>query len=176
MIKIILSLTIFILFLTACGQGNAVDSNSDGSTDNNLSDNLGDIEEGEEAVVEYDGLEYTMTIEQSESSFTIYMVLTNVSDQTKQIEFSSGHQFDVVIEDEEGNMLYDFAEDKMFTQAIISEELSAGDELTFTDEWNSDEPFTSGNIATKLYIYSIDGQSLSDHPFQLDKTWSKETE
>ncbi|ADH99026.1 BsuPI-related putative proteinase inhibitor [Salisediminibacterium selenitireducens] len=67
----------------------------------------------------------------------ILITLNNQSSETVDLTFRSGHQFDVRIYDEDDEKLYDFAEGMMFTEALIEEQIGAGDSLTFEDVWES---------------------------------------
>ncbi|SER94057.1 BsuPI-related putative proteinase inhibitor [Salipaludibacillus aurantiacus] len=158
--KAIIFIFLLVSFmLTACGQANNNASNENSSPGN---------EEGGAETVEKDGLTFTAETEEKNETLIIRLILENTSDDSKVVEFSSGHQFDIVIRDEEGTKFYNFAEGKMFTQAIIKEELSPGDSLTFEDEWNySHLTFESLKIGAKLNIYQIDGQPMDEQPYQL---------
>lgn len=166
--QIVLFLVLTLFILSGCGQENTNEDNTSGSNNDKQ-------EQEGEAVMSQQGLEFKMNVEKVDSSLVIKMILTNVSDDMKRIEFSSGHQYDVIIRDEEGETLYNFAEGKMFTQAVITEELEPGEKLVFQDETDVIKSTSSAlQIATKLNIYQIDGEAVSDQPFQLVKKWTLE--
>jgi len=173
--KLFLVLILTLLVLSACGQESATEDgnneNNSGSHEDQFNNDI--LEQEREDAVVQSGLEFMMTVEQFDNSFSIEMVLTNVSDDIKHIDFSSGHQYDVIIREKNGETLYNYAADKMFTQVIISEELAPGEKLEFHDESDVMESLSSSlEIATKLNIYQIDGESISDNPFQLMKQWT----
>ncbi|WP_158282236.1 BsuPI-related putative proteinase inhibitor [Salipaludibacillus keqinensis] len=199
-IKGLLSLLIIIMLVSACGQSNSntngdsldnspnqgnesesVDNDTNGNNDQGSSNEASEKEssdkneEGEDQMILESDLEYSVQLHEDGSSLIVQMKLVNVGEQTKRLEFSSGHQFDVVIRDDHGEIIYDFAEDRVFTQAFITEELAPGEELIFEDTWTDMDPSVSPlQISTKLNIYQLDGQSLPGEPFQLEKTWSSE--
>ncbi|RKL67761.1 hypothetical protein CR203_10475 [Salipaludibacillus neizhouensis] len=152
------------LVLAGCGQGsnNVYEENINGSS--------------EEEMVEIDGLKYTMAVEKENDVIEVTLSLKNTLEKDAiTVDFSSGHQFDIFIHDEDDNLLYDYAEGMMFTQAFITETINAGEELTFTDSWNSNNTTDAAplKISSQLNIYQVDGTNLEGTPFKLEKTWTK---
>ncbi|WP_280769308.1 BsuPI-related putative proteinase inhibitor [Salipaludibacillus daqingensis] len=180
--KVVLILASIMFIISACGQENVTEIGNNVNNSNTNQQELDQEEneqeqgekEGEPVVMEYEGIKFAMNVEQTNASLRIQLTLENVSDEMKQIDFASGHQYDILIYDED-NKLYDFAEGKMFTQAIISEELAPGDKLEFEDEPDLPEESLSKSlkIATKLNVYEINGQSVSGDPFTLTTSWTQ---
>ncbi|MCR6107375.1 hypothetical protein HXA34_13800 [Salipaludibacillus agaradhaerens] len=169
------SWVIFPLFLlmtasvmAACGQGG-----NDGTNSEKSQQSEENIESGGNDVIEYEGLSYKTEAEEVNDQLVVRLKLENITEDEKTVTFPSGHQFDVIIKDESGSKLYDFAEGMMFTQALIAEEISPGEELVFEVEWNKSEAdFSSLTIETKLNIYEIDNEEVENTPFKL--TFKKE--
>lgn len=63
------------------------------------------------------------------------MVVTNRSNRPVTIPFRSGQRFDVEIL-QEGKMVWNWARDRSFTQALTSLTLDAGETAEFTARWN----------------------------------------
>ena len=135
--------------------------NSNANDENNGNANEIEIGEGEN-IMEAEGLSFATEAEIDGETLTVTMKLTNETDDVKQVEFSSGQQFDVFVTDENGNQLYHFAEGKMFTQALIMEEIKPGESLTFQDVWTSEKVASAGELTidTNLLIYAINGQPM----------------
>lgn len=184
-----------LLLLAACGQGlnnnqNEEQGSGAGNDQQNEENQQDDNDQqneneeqaqenkdrGESDVVEYEGLSYSVKLEEVNGRLQVSQTLKNTGEQSKTVEFSSGHQFDVVIHDEDGNELYDFAEGMVFTQAIITEELEEGEELVFTDEWGGmgEASFNSLEVATRLKIHQLDGESMSANPFDTVTVWENQ--
>lgn len=161
-----------LLLLAGCGAGN------NDVYENNQDENSGGAEtedSTDEEMVEIDGLEYTMEVGKEGESIEITLSLQNTLDEPISVEFSSGHQFDIVIKDDEGNVLYDYAEGMMFTQAIVSETIDPGEELTFSDSWNPEgvSEDASLHISSQLLIYQVNGEEIEGTPYQLEKVWTE---
>lgn len=121
--KVVL-LWMFSLVLVSCGV-----SGENGNSNGN--------DQGE-SEVESLSFEVEHTAKDDVGVFT--MNLSNDSEKPVQLTFSSGQQYEIVVKDSDGDKVYMFSEDRMFTEAIIEEEIAAGDVLSFEQEWD----YTSG--------------------------------
>lgn len=106
-------------------------------------------------------------VEANEENGDLHIAITlkNQSSETVDLTFRSGHQFDVRIYNEDDEKLYDFAEGMMFTEALIEEQLGAGDSLTFEDVWESysddDGPLF---IETEVLADEFELKAETDYP------------
>ncbi|UTR15401.1 BsuPI-related putative proteinase inhibitor [Salipaludibacillus sp. LMS25] len=149
--------------VAACGQG---ESNETHSGESKQSED--NIESGGDDMIEYQGLSYKTEVEEVNDQVIVTLKLKNITEEEKTVTFPSGHQFDVLIKDETGSTLYDFAEDMMFTQALITEKISPGEQLVFKVEWDkSGADYSSLTIETKLNISEIDNKEVDNTPFKL---------
>lgn len=132
--------------LMACGEGNESEINNE-TTGNN--ENQEDIALDVEAEVVSGGLEVTI-------------ILENRTDQEETLTFMSGHQFDLTIY-QSGELVYDYAEGMMFTQAIIEQTLAPGEELIFTETWEDyDENMDEITIQVEVLADELDEKSASE--------------
>lgn len=122
--KKVVLLWMFSLVLVSCGV-----SGENGNSNGN--------DQGE-SEVESLSFEVEHTAKDDVGVFT--MNLSNDSEKPVQLTFSSGQQYEIVVKDSDGDKVYMFSEDRMFTEAIIEEEIAAGDVLSFEQEWD----YTSG--------------------------------
>lgn len=67
------------------------------------------------------------------------LTLTNQSGEERVLEFGSGQKFDFLVKQGE-EVIWQWSEDMMFTSALESVTLGAGESITFTAQW--DEAFT----------------------------------
>ncbi|MDQ0257996.1 hypothetical protein J2S74_005459 [Evansella vedderi] len=163
-LMMLLLLSIFSLFLVACGTSEETTGVGPGSgSESGTSD---EAQKGE-ASMEVEDLLYELKVDVDGEKVTVTMTLTNTSENVKRVEFSSGQQFDVFIRDNEGNTVYHYAEGKVFTQALILEEIAPGDTKTFEDVWVAEAP-GSYTVEAMLILYAIDGEEIDREAFTLE--------
>lgn len=160
---------VFLFAAAACGTGDEntgsqPSGNEPAGEENNNNDSVNNAENsGEgEAPVEAEGLSFNTVVQAEEDTLLVTMEITNNSEETKRVDFSSGQQFDVLVRDESGNQIYHYAEGKMFTQALITEEIGPGETLTFQDEAVSEQfpAAESLTVETTLLVYAVDGKEI----------------
>ncbi|UTR11170.1 BsuPI-related putative proteinase inhibitor [Evansella sp. LMS18] len=167
---------VFIFAGAACGTGdentgsqpseNEPAGEENDNNNNETVNNDGNSGEGE-APVEAEGLTFNTVVQEEGDTLLVTMEITNDTEETKRVDFSSGQQFDVLVKDESGNRIYHYAEGKMFTQALITEEVGPGETLTFQDEAVSEQiPSAEGlTVETTLLVYAVDGNEVGKGTF-----------
>lgn len=79
--------------------------------------------------------------------------------EAKELMFGSGQQFELAINDEKGNEVYRFSDDKFFTLALITKTINPGEALKWQDEWNMTDKdgkkLTSGKYQAKIEIMVV---------------------
>nr|WP_246596183.1 BsuPI-related putative proteinase inhibitor [Bacillus alkalicola] len=168
MFKIVLLIVMGTVFFVACGTSEETSRTGEGGDPSN---------EGEESAAEViiEDLIFTLGTEIIGNELHIEMLLKNESDSDKELEFSSGQQYDIFIKDPEGNKLYHYAEEMMFTQALIYETIGSGETLIFEEVWESEEIHDLDylEVEAQLLPSTIDG-NIFDNEFQIVKTISSE--
>lgn len=118
-------------------------------------------EEGTGGQEKQEELNVDVHAEEIEGGLEVVISLENKTDQNQSVTFRSGHQFDLRIS-QNGDILYDFAEDMMFTQAIIEETIEPGESLTFSDTWGGYEDDTGEvTIQAKVLAEELDEEAAS---------------
>lgn len=101
-------------------------------------------------------LETSVNLQMKEDKIVLDFALTNHSDQTSKLQFSSGQQFEVVITDEKGKEVYRFSEGKLFTEALIYKDLKASQSIKWQDMWDmidkDGEKLTSGKYTAEISV------------------------
>ncbi|WP_192930203.1 BsuPI-related putative proteinase inhibitor [Alkaliphilus pronyensis] len=92
-------------------------------------------------------LEVNSTHQVNDDGVKFNFELTNNSSTAQTLEFSSGQQFEVVIQDEDGNEVYRYSDGKFFTMALIYEELNPQASIGWSDTW--DKKDKNGNLLEK---------------------------
>ena len=70
--------------------------------------------------------------------------ITNAGDSTLELQFVSGQSHDFVVVDSTGAEIWRWGADRMFTQALQTRTLAAGQSLTYEERW------TPGNATGQL--------------------------
>ncbi|MFO7815298.1 MAG: BsuPI-related putative proteinase inhibitor [Halanaerobiales bacterium] len=82
-------------------------------------------------------LELSLNMEENKINKNDKLVLEiNILNQTKEkitLEFSSSQKYNIIIKDQKGKIVYDWAENKMFTQAFERKEIKANSSLEFEE-------------------------------------------
>ncbi|WP_261130026.1 BsuPI-related putative proteinase inhibitor [Bacillus sp. Marseille-Q3570] len=120
--------TIFlVLLLTACGTSNQPEEPESQPTNGEAGeDNKEKSSEGNDSVS--DELQLNVV------SFTDNKAVIELQNQTqssKELQFSSGQQYDMWITDQDGKEVFHWAEGKMFTQALKTITIEPGQKHTF---------------------------------------------
>ncbi|MBR7554600.1 BsuPI-related putative proteinase inhibitor [Allobacillus sp. GCM10007491] len=119
---------------------------------------------------EVKSLSFDVDVKAKDNVAVFEINLSNDSEKPVQLTFSSGQQYEIVINESSGEKVYKFSEGRMFTQAIIEEEIAAGDELSFEQEWDytSDgKRVESGEYeaTVKITAQTVNGEKVEPDAF-----------
>ncbi len=85
--------------------------------------------------------------------------LKNNSSEDKILQFGSGMQFEITVKNEQDKEIYRYSDGKYFTQAIVCEEIKAGESIKWEDTWdmkNKDgEEISEGRYTATIEILPI---------------------
>lgn len=100
--------------------------------------------------------------------------LTNQTEETVELQFPSGQQFEIIVRDRKGNIVYQYSEGKVFTQAIVIKEIKPRETITWTDEWDmkvNGELVKPGEyfVTAQLQIMSLNGEGVDSQQFLIEK-------
>ncbi|WP_194841343.1 BsuPI-related putative proteinase inhibitor [Salinibacillus xinjiangensis] len=176
---------VFLLMILIClsisGCGTAEDSKSadQGETTHGQKGTgetlptLDELEEGEVSDVSkvLNQLEYNVTVNATASKAVFQMELRNPTDETIELSFSSGQQYEIVVRDAATKEeVYRFSEGRFFTEALIFEEIEPDKTLTWEFEWNYEG--REGKIEPGEYMATVtllpmevDQKSIDANPF-----------
>lgn len=94
--------------------------------------------------------------------------LRNNSAENKTLQFGSGQQFEIIVENEEGKEAYRYSDGKDFTQAIIFREIEAGGSIKWEDTWDMKDK-DGKELSEGKYIAIIEVLSIPEEGQILDK-------
>lgn len=94
--------------------------------------------------------------------------LVNHYDTTKQLQFGSGQQFEVVITNEAGDEVYRYSDGKMFTMALVLRDIKPGESLKWQDKWDltdqDGQKLSSGKYTVEVQVLVIPDDSSAAIP------------
>jgi len=100
----------------------------------------------------------SLRVEVEDGSALLTLQVTNADVEPIEVEFTSGQMYDFVVE-REGSELWRWSADQMFTQALQTVTLDAGETRTFQERWTP-EPGTRGSFTARSRLTS------SSHPLE----------
>lgn len=131
------------MLLSACGQ----------------SVNAPVTEEVDEEENELKDWSFEVTTEQDETALHVKMIVTNNLEEEQSIDFSSGQKYEVVLRSN-GEEVYRYSDDKMFTMAIITEGFQPGESKTYEQSIPLDS-IEAGEyeLTAELVVAAVNGES-----------------
>ncbi|MFO7886984.1 MAG: BsuPI-related putative proteinase inhibitor [Eubacteriales bacterium] len=110
--------------------------------------------------------DYKVTNENVEFNFELFSHF----EESKEVMFSSGQQFEITVTDGNEEEVYKFSEGKAFTMAIVYETVEPGESLEWTDEWDRTDKegnyLESGKYTAKVEILA---KSPEEEDEEIDK-------
>lgn len=96
------------------------------------------------ALYTYNGEKVVFTIE-----------LMNQHENTRQLTFSSGQQFEITVTNEGGDEVYRYSDGKAFTMALVERELAPGEILSWQEAWDLTDK-SGDRVPEGLYTAEIE--------------------
>lgn len=84
--------------------------------------------------------------------------ITNTTAKSIELRFPSGQTHDFTVLDGQGRVVWRWSADRMFTQALQTKNLAAGETITFRERWEQAAPRGSYTVVAAL--------SSSNHPVE----------
>lgn len=162
---------VLLIVLIACGTSQG----SNGSEPNEGDEEMNDDSNQSEMV--HDELEFTSEVVPNEEEVLFKMALTNHTDETVKVSFSSGQKYEIVVTDAEtGEQVYKFSEGMMFTQAIEEKEIEPGEALNWEQTWDYKQngekvEAKEYNVELSLLPMTINGEKPDKSLFSHQQTF-----
>lgn len=80
-------------------------------------------------------LQTTLSTEKKKDRLLIHMKLRNTSGKDITLSYSS-HKYEIIVNNENNEEIFNWSDNKAFTQQLIIQDLKKDGELSFTEEWN----------------------------------------
>lgn len=181
--QLLLTMMALLFVLAACGTDDL--SNGDGGNQGNLDDQTGHqtnpndhgggqvIDQPEELTEEellamIDQLNYRTAVQPDIEQTIFTMELINTGDDTVELGFSSGQQFEIVVTNAEtGEEVYRYSEGRAFTEAFVYKPVEPGQSLTWKEVWEYGNDIQPGTYNAEVTILAsqINKQVIEGQPF-----------
>ncbi|SFL37131.1 Intracellular proteinase inhibitor [Gracilibacillus orientalis] len=160
---------ILMFLLMACG---TADVNQEETTGSEPEDTPVDSTEEESSETEdlsaiMENLDLQVAAEQQGTSIDFTFQLINQNEDTVDFMFTSSQQFEIKLFQED-ELIYQYSDGKMFTQALAEESLAPGEAKNWTESWESSEPLEPGEYEVEMTLIpaEINGQEIDGEPLQ----------
>ncbi|MDX8045769.1 BsuPI-related putative proteinase inhibitor [Gracilibacillus sp. S3-1-1] len=150
---------IAILGLVACGNGEEGSKNAE------------PINNAEAISSIIQNLSLEVETEQQEEQLVFTLQLLNDNEEEVDFTFATDQQYEIILS-QDGQAIYQYSEDQMFTQAIVEETLAAGDVKEWTESWNIPTEVEAGEYEVEVSIIpsKINEQVVEGEPLQQTTT------
>lgn len=134
------------------------ENNHEQKNQENSASNEEEAESGEENMIEE--LAFQLKADNQGDAIHVTLQLVNESAETKELTFTSGQRYDLIIRSDSGDELYNYAADMMFTQAIETVTLEADEEFVIEETWETEGegPFT---IEGEITASEVNGSEIA---------------
>lgn len=92
--------------------------------------------------------------------------------ESKELQFGSGQQFELVVTDEKGEEVYRYSDNKAFTEALVLKTLKPGESIKWQDEWNKTNK-EGKKLTTGKYTAEIKVMVIEDSDEKIDENQLK---
>lgn len=115
------------------------------------------------------------TIETTADSASFNFSLENTGEESVILGFTSGQLYEIQVMNEEGENVYTFSADKMFTQELKTNELAQDDVLEANETWSGIEEPGEYEVTMTFLVDTINDQPLEANLFQVTQSFTIET-
>ncbi|UOQ43464.1 BsuPI-related putative proteinase inhibitor [Halobacillus salinarum] len=106
------------------------------------------------------------TVDTSSDRAAFHFSLTNQGDKPVILGFNSSQQYEIKVENSNGESVYTYSADKMFTQQLTTEELASQESLKNSETWEAIKTPGNYTVTITYLVSSINDQPLDAEPFQ----------
>ena len=168
-------LGVMVLLLAACGNDSETnEANGEEKEDQTSEENT----EGQEAEIDMEALinqvAMDATIDTTSDTAAFNFSLENAGDEPVILGFSSSQKYEVQVKNEDGENVYTFSADKMFTQELTTEELGQGDVFEAKETWTGIEEPGNYEATMTFLVNTINDQPMEANPFQVTQSFTIE--
>ncbi|MDC3417227.1 BsuPI-related putative proteinase inhibitor [Aquibacillus salsiterrae] len=174
--KFLAMMALIILFLAGCGTleqpSQAVQDSEGGTGSAGASDAETQAPDSNEVDTSLNKMEMDASMEQADGAITFNIEIINNNDEAVTLKFSSGQQYEITVENEKGEKVYQLSDSKAFADAIVEQVIDPSDKLTWTEGW--DEPALEPGTYTVNYTLlpdQVNQQTVEANLFQIESTF-----
>ncbi len=105
-----------------------------------------------------------------EEGISFDFFITNDSEKPITLGFSSSQKYEIVLENEAGEVVYKYSEGQMFAQQLTTEELEPGGQLAASETIDQELPPGEYEAKMSFLVRTVNDQPLETKPFEMTKT------
>ncbi|CDQ21053.1 Immunoglobulin-like domain of spore germination [Halobacillus karajensis] len=170
---LVILLGTLMLLLAACTDDSNNEANGEGKEDQ-----MNEEQSNQEAEVDMEALidqvAMDATIDTTEDTAAFNFSLVNNGEEPIILGFTSSQKYDIKVTNEEGEEVYSFSADKMFTQQLTTEELAEGDRFDVEETWTGIEEPGEYEATMTFLVNTINDQPIEATPFQVTQKFTIE--
>ncbi|WP_146202439.1 BsuPI-related putative proteinase inhibitor [Gracilibacillus dipsosauri] len=161
--KRIVLLISMIILLTSCGTSDKEETATGETQEEMASEEIVMDEETKQLI---ENFKMTAGAEQIEEGIIFTMELQNKNEEDLSLTFSSGQQFEILLT-KDGENIYRYSEEKMFTQALIDKEIRSGEKLFWKEIWQPKRELEPGKYQVEIMLLpqEINRQKINQSAF-----------
>lgn len=168
-------LGVMMLLLAACGNDSETnEANGEEKKDQTSEETSEDQEAEIDMETLIDQVVMDATIDTTNDTATFNFSLENAGEDPVILGFNSSQKYEIQVTNEEGENVYTFSADKMFTQELTTEELGQGDVLEAKETWTGIEEPGNYEATMTFLVNTINDQPIEANPFQVTQTFTIE--
>lgn len=155
--KVLSSITLAALLMTACGTGGDGEETKGGGSDQSGYETPTDNqdENNKDAVTEE---QVSAEVQKIDGNYTF--TLKNISVEAVDLSFSSTQEYEYHLYDEAGNHIYTYSMDKMFGEMFMEKTLSPNEEYTINVDVEVLSTLESGTYQLKIWSVALESDGL----------------
>jgi hypothetical protein len=164
-----------VLFLAACGNDSKTnEANGEEKKDQTSEETSENLEAEIDMETLIDQVAMDATIDTSNDTATFDFSLENAGEDPVILGFSSSQKYEIQVTNENGENVYTFSADKMFTQQLTTEELGQGDVFEAKETWTGIKKTGNYEATMTFLVNTINDQPIEANPFQVTQSFTVE--
>ncbi|MGP4062014.1 BsuPI-related putative proteinase inhibitor [Halobacillus sp. H74] len=168
---------VMLLTLAACGSDSETGEASGEEKEDQANEGTSEDQEAETDMQSLiDQLKLDATVDATSEAAAFNFSIENTGEEQVNLGFSSSQKYEIKVENADGENVYTFSADKMFTQELTSEELDAGEAFEAEETWTGIEEPGKYEMTVTMLVKTINDQSLEENPFQVTESFTIESE
>ncbi|WP_096198968.1 BsuPI-related putative proteinase inhibitor [Bacillus sp. FJAT-45350] len=119
-----------------------------------------EIEPGDDQIVILEQLTTSLHVIEDESHLVAEIAIKNVGPENVEVTFPSGQMIEIIVENEQGDIVYQYSDNKMFTQAVMMNSIPTNEELSWTESIEVENPKGIYTVTGEVLVTEVNGENV----------------